>query len=278
MTAAAGLAPEWYTKGEPFMQEKAKIFATHWLPLAAQAQLAKRGDFAQATIGGWPLVVLRADAQLNAFRNTCRHQQMMVVEQPAGTMTKFQCRYHGWIYDLDGHFVEAPPLVAPADPKSEANDLVAIDVASWSGIAMVNMQRGGAPIDALPLAGALPDFAGAVTTDLACNWKVIAEMRLADAHAAGETERRYVFPIVALRRVGGGVVVEQIMARSFVRTRLVAFAFGAEALAWAQAEAVATKARAESLQAERAQGALDDAYRENAAIAALHQRVRGLTA
>ncbi|MEO7403673.1 MAG: Rieske 2Fe-2S domain-containing protein, partial [Burkholderiales bacterium] len=114
MASTASLGAAAYSQGDWFMQEKTSLFARAWVPICADQQIRERGQFASATVGGWPLVALRNDAgRVVGLRNTCKHQSMMVVEQAAGQCDVLRCRYHGWTYDLDGRFKSAPPLVAP---------------------------------------------------------------------------------------------------------------------------------------------------------------------
>src|SRR5579871_4305 len=167
-----------YTQGDFFMREKQGLFATAWLPLCARSQLEGPGAFVSATIGGWPLFAVRnAAGTLGGFRNTCRHQNMMVVESPAGRCENLRCRYHGWTYDLDGGLIAAPPLVAPPDLASPEHRLRRTALQEWGGLVMLCLNEAAAPVAGVPPAGS-PAPAAAVTLDVACNWKVVVESRL----------------------------------------------------------------------------------------------------
>ena len=62
------------------------------------------GTYFLATVDDEPLIVVRGrDEVLRAFYNVCRHRGTAVVEEPCGKAVRFQCPYHAWIYDLDGH-------------------------------------------------------------------------------------------------------------------------------------------------------------------------------
>ncbi|MFN0298827.1 MAG: aromatic ring-hydroxylating oxygenase subunit alpha [Burkholderiales bacterium] len=243
MTTTTWLSPEDYSKGEPFMLEKTSIFAHTWLPLCAASQLAQHGDYMSATIGGWPLFAIRDSASIRAFRNICRHQNMMIVEKPAGRCDVLQCRYHGWQYGLDGRFIAAPPLVAPADAASPNNHLAPLATTEWLGLIF------GSLLDVLlptsmafaDLAAASPDaenqgqeFVHAQTTDVACNWKTFVERRLAD-------QWTFQWPMLTVLAKPGAVIVEQVVPRSFVRTRVVSMVLCPESN---RAEFTASAARA----------------------------------
>jgi nitrite reductase/ring-hydroxylating ferredoxin subunit len=239
-----------YTAGDAFQAEKRTLFTQGWLPLVHEAQVASPGDYAAQTIGGWPLFAIRgADGDVRAFRNVCRHQQMQVVEKLAGRCDALRCRYHGWTYDLAGRFVEAPAPVAPPDPAGEHN-LHGLRTAKLRGILMCTLGAGApigsAALDELFDGEDLP-HAQALTVDAACNWKAWLESRL-----TGDTS--WLAPLVLAARAGGGVIVEQVVPRTFLRTRVVFHRYGRGDGDAMQTAADAARTAAEALQAERAAG------------------------
>src|SRR5881394_3805652 len=118
------LTPEAYVGAEQFVREKRLIFAREWLPFCAAAQVAESGAFVNHAMGGWPVfAVAGAEGVVRAFRNLCRHQNMPVVDQPAGRCSELRCRFHGWTYDLAGALVSAPAPVAPTDAWPERTRL-----------------------------------------------------------------------------------------------------------------------------------------------------------
>src|SRR5438128_1683968 len=69
-----------YSQGDAFQAEKRTIFSAGWLPLCAEAQIGKPGDFLAATVGGWGVVGVRGqDGAVRVLRNACRHQNMQVL-------------------------------------------------------------------------------------------------------------------------------------------------------------------------------------------------------
>lgn len=257
------LTAEMYAQGDAFQQEKRTVFATEWLPMCMGAQIAKAGDFVSNSIGGWPLFAARdAQGAVRVFRNVCRHQQMQVVEKPSGTCENFRCRYHGWTYDHAGRFVTAPPTVAPADPGSPDNNLPALPVRESHGIVLYNLDAaaGEPSIDVIAAAfaarfgDATPQHGGAVTTEIGCNWKTYLE------HALTDDTAQWQWPLLVVRNVGDALVVDQIVPRTFLRTRVVSNVIGragddpAAVLAHVKDAAEQTKAATEALQAARAEG------------------------
>jgi nitrite reductase/ring-hydroxylating ferredoxin subunit len=248
---SAALDATAYSEGEQFQREKRTLFASAWLPFCASAQVAGPGDFVSHSLGGWPLFAIRGkDGVLRAFHNTCRHQQMPVVEKPAGRCDMLRCRYHGWTYDLAGALAVAPPMVAPPDPKSVR--LGSIELAESGPMVFVRLEAGG---DAAPSFEAKGQgLAATATTDVACNWKTYIEALLANP------DWQLSWPLALRHTVEGRTVVRQVVPRSFIRTRVIEFTFGAavdEALNdRLAAAAAADKSAAEALQEQRAGGVL----------------------
>lgn len=261
---------EAYTEGERFQLEKRRLFAREWLPFCAAGQIAAAGQFVNHSIGGWPIFAIRgADGTARGFRNLCRHQGMPVVEQPAGQCDRLRCRYHGWTYDQTGALIEAPPLVAPADPAAPMHHLDALTAREADGMVVVR----GRGVDDTPA----PEFGirdaaylTAVTTDIDANWKAAIEALLIDEIW------RLVWPIALVGTLGPARVVRQIVPRSFSRTRLVDLLFGAPgtdpaaAVVPARQQADQAKQAAQALQARRAAG---DGSADAPAVTAFHAQL-----
>jgi phenylpropionate dioxygenase-like ring-hydroxylating dioxygenase large terminal subunit len=230
-----------YTLGDAFQAEKRTIFSTTWLPLCAEGQLPKRGDYLSSSVGGWGVVAVRdRDSTVHVLRNACRHQNMPVVNSGTGNCANFRCRFHGWTYGLDGRFVSAPPPMAPP-PTQTDRDLLLLAMASTSGLLFFSMgQQAGQP-----QLEDLPAYGGTSTMDIDCNWKVCAEHFLGDS---GD----FVWPLLFVRRDGASAIVRQIVPHTFLRTRLFTHVFGGAATA----SETEVKKACEALQVERAAGTM----------------------
>jgi nitrite reductase/ring-hydroxylating ferredoxin subunit len=248
-------APEFYLRPENFARERRAIFATAWLPLGRGDRLAAPGDYICASLGGWPVFAIRDETgACAAFRNQCRHQGLAVLESGTGNCAELRCRYHGWRYDFAGRFRAAPPLSAPADPGDPMHNLAAVAAESWAGLVFVHF--GAAPP---PLRAGLedaPDLAGLrchaeIATDIEANWKIVVEHCLGLSEAVG---RRYLFPCLVIAGPADGVVVWQVIARSFQRTRLVAHCYEAASGAGAERAAQAVQRSAAERQVGLAAG------------------------
>jgi nitrite reductase/ring-hydroxylating ferredoxin subunit len=216
------MKPTDYSQGDAFQAEKQTIFSSGWLPLCADGQLAKPGDFVALTVGGWSVFAVRDQAGVvRVLRNACRHQNMQVVSAPSGHCETFRCRFHGWTYDLQGRFVGAPPPVAPRDPQSPDLHLAPLATMVASGLVFFSMTE---PSDRPELGEGPAAYGGTVTMEIACNWKVCVEHLLADR--APSPDFTWAWPLLAIRRAGPVTIMEQVVPHTFLRTRLLTHVFG----------------------------------------------------
>lgn len=251
------MAPQAYTAGEQFQRERHTLFAREWLLFAASGQIPAVGNFVSHGIGGWPLFAIRGeDDNARGFHNVCRHQNMPVVDQPAGSCELLRCRYHGWSYRIDGAFDAAPERVAPNGPREEFG-LKPVELIEQNGFCLVRMQPGAAAAPSWP--APLGRYAGAITTDTDANWKAVIEPQLASA------DWHFVWPVALIGRPDAGAsIVRQIVPRTFLRTRIIDLVFTADGsfaddLATVlRQRAVAAKETAEAYQAKRAAGVPPD--------------------
>ncbi|HUN51663.1 MAG TPA: aromatic ring-hydroxylating dioxygenase subunit alpha [Candidatus Sulfotelmatobacter sp.] len=243
------LPPAAYAEADYFQREKRNLFAREWLCFGAAGQLAAPGAFISHALGGWPIIALRGeDGTVRGFRNVCRHQQMPLVEQPAGRCTELRCRYHGWTYDLQGALIRTPDKYPPPEPMRQIG-LQPIDLKEQAGLLFSRLEPGGT---AAPPALA-PDqrrFHAAVQTDVDANWKALAEVLLARAGHG------LIWPNALVLDLGELRLVRQIVPRTFLRTRLIDLVFTADPLAPRAAAGLAArdKQAAEAVQAALARG------------------------
>ncbi|MFI5002444.1 MAG: aromatic ring-hydroxylating dioxygenase subunit alpha [Reyranellales bacterium] len=255
-----------YSQGDAFQLEKRTIFSTQWLPICAEPQIANSGDFLAATVGGWSVVAVRdGGGAARVLRNACRHQQMPVVGTPSGHCESFRCRFHGWTYDLQGKFLEAPAPVAPIDRLSPEVNLASLAVGIEAGIVFFSL---GTP-PALPRLGPWPAYGGTIAIEIDCNWKVCVEHLLAGRpeHSGDFT---WHWPLLGVRRAGTLAIVEQVVPHTFLRTRLFTHVFGGLADDHKQSDRT-IKHVCERLQADRNAGTL--AADDEALLVTFHHRL-----
>jgi nitrite reductase/ring-hydroxylating ferredoxin subunit len=257
-----------YAQGDAFQAEKRTIFSADWLPVCAEAQIPRAGDFLSVTVGGWSLIAVRDQTgAVRVLRNMCRHQSMPVVSTPSGQCEHFRCRFHGWTFDLQGKFLAAPPPVAPAE-RGPQHDLLSLAVVVEAGIVFFCLEALSPP-PSPRLEPALPDYGGTIVTDVAANWKVVVE-HLLDGRPPEADGFTWQAPLLALRRAGTKAIVEQIVPHTFLRTRLFTHVFGDDVEGHRQMTSV-LKANCETLQGGRAAGAMS--AEDNALLSDFHRRI-----
>ena len=104
-------------------------------------------------------------------------------------------------------------------------------------------------------------FSAESTTDIGCNWKIYIE------HCLAADPRSWAWPALVAPSGADGIVVQQVIPRSFSRTRIVQHSFGGATLDLAPA-----KVACEDAQKRAEAGQVSPAA--NAAVAAFRERVR----
>src|ERR1700688_299650 len=118
------LPSTFYVEADAFVRERRTIFAEGWQMIARKGALSAAGDYVCQSLAGLAVFALRDEAGgIGAFLNVCRHQGLPVLDSGAGRLPLMRCRYHGWTYNFDGSFKEAPLKYEPAAPAAPENDL-----------------------------------------------------------------------------------------------------------------------------------------------------------
>ncbi len=144
---------------------------------------------------GVPILISRdQDGELHAMLNVCRHRGTRLVEEPGFCRARktFQCRYHGWTYDLAGGLVRVPrEELFPSLDKSTL-DLVSLPVTERFGFVWVVATPGHAYDFDSFLAPLEPDLGHLGleshvvfrrgTSTARANWKIVVEAFLDGYH------------------------------------------------------------------------------------------------
>jgi benzoate/toluate 1,2-dioxygenase alpha subunit len=93
-----------------YQAEVERIFAKTWVWVAHESEVPEFGDYVTANVAGRPIVVSRgAGGRVTAFLNTCTHRGAILAAHPRGNSAgSFVCFYHGWCFDTEGKFTNAP--------------------------------------------------------------------------------------------------------------------------------------------------------------------------
>jgi len=103
--------PAWTYNSDKFLGlEKEAIFLKTWQLVGHVSELRQPGDYLRFDLLGESAIVLRDKAgAIRAFHNVCRHRAFRLLDGPAGSCGRsIRCRYHGFVYDLDGRLSAVP--------------------------------------------------------------------------------------------------------------------------------------------------------------------------
>jgi Rieske 2Fe-2S family protein len=145
---AETLPQRYFVSAEIFAEEVEKIFASNWVLVGHQSQLAKPGDYFLAEIAGESLIVAKDQrSTIRAFYNVCRHRGARLCEQQNGHAAAIQCSYHAWTYALDGRLIGAPHMdETPGFNKAEY-PLKPARLGLWEGFIFLNLADTSFPLE-----------------------------------------------------------------------------------------------------------------------------------
>lgn len=180
-----GLPTSFYSDPDIYELDMNAVFRGAWQYLGPVDQLRDVGDVMVGFAADVPVVVTRAqDGRLHGFVNICRHRGYQVAAENAKDCRRLLCRYHAWVYNLDGTLAGAPGSAAdPNFPKAELG-LLPISVDQFGPMVLVNSNPSAASFrDSYPELQQLDhrmneDPKGryflqrSVVWKAACNWKI----------------------------------------------------------------------------------------------------------
>jgi phenylpropionate dioxygenase-like ring-hydroxylating dioxygenase large terminal subunit len=186
-----------YTDPERYARERETVLRRSWQVICRSSEIAATGDFVTWEGHGETIVVTRRrDGGVAAFHNVCQHRGARIVSEPAGCARRFTCRWHSWVYDLEGAVVGVPDR--EDFDESELAGLAAppVETDEWGGWVWAVLAGPG-------VAPPLLEWLGAdITSDLGAyrmeqmtlveklvwevpvNWKVIVDAFNENYHAA----------------------------------------------------------------------------------------------
>lgn len=185
----------WYTSDAVFEFELGSLFAHSWQLAGEASSLAAAGDFRVEDIAASSIILLRdKNGTLRAFHNVCRHRAGPVAAG-RGNCKVLRCRYHGWVYRLDGSLHTAPEIgdVQNFDPA----EFGLVPLATETVAGMIFVLPGGGQRSMTPAPRELFSeirqrvgqfnfsalkFYRRDTYDIRCNWKVYVDNYLEGYH------------------------------------------------------------------------------------------------
>ena len=192
---AKTLPQRYFISPEIFAEELQKIFATRWVLVGHQSQLAGPGDYFLAEVAGESLIVAKDQrSTIRAFYNVCRHRGARLCEEKNGHAAAIQCPYHAWTYALDGRLIGAPHMdETPGFNKTEY-PLKQVRLGLWEGFIFFNLADASASLENWfePLGTKFSPWnlaalrsAKRIEYDVRANWKLMFQNYSECYHCAG---------------------------------------------------------------------------------------------
>ena len=177
------LEQRFYTDPDIYQLEIDRIITRNWILAGHESQLPNAGDFKVLNAANESAIIVRnADGSLKAFANVCRHRGSLICLESHGNTRKFECPYHGWVYDTSGKLVAARSM--PKDFDKSGYSLNEVSVDTVYGLMFVCFSDDPPSLDRarkdLEAPMAMFDFenmkvAVQKTYSIAANWKLAIE-------------------------------------------------------------------------------------------------------
>jgi len=130
------LEQRFYTDSAIYQLELERILTQNWFLAGHVSQVPEPGDFFVTRMANESAIVVRgSDGNVKAFANVCRHRGSLVCLQQSGSAKKFECPYHGWMYDIDGNLTAARSM--PPDFDRTTYGLVPVSLEDLGGLIFV---------------------------------------------------------------------------------------------------------------------------------------------
>jgi len=101
--AMNALDKAFYTDADIYERDISEIYLKSWLYAGHSSEIPKVGDYFLFEFAGESVIIIRsAEDKINALLNVCRHRGSRVCLEDRGCAKKLVCRYHAWVYELDG--------------------------------------------------------------------------------------------------------------------------------------------------------------------------------
>ncbi|MDH3588459.1 MAG: aromatic ring-hydroxylating dioxygenase subunit alpha [Gammaproteobacteria bacterium] len=188
------LPGSWYTDPAVYRYELEHVFASAWQLIGHRNSLAKAGDFLVSDIAGAPVLAVRDRSdKIRAFYNVCRHRAGPVATGH-GNCTLLRCRYHGWVYELDGSLRHAPEMDGTRNFDATTIGLEGLELGVTDSLLFVrNSGESALVADIARVVREINDRIGPqtlgshrlyqrVSYDMRCNWKVYVDNYLEGYH------------------------------------------------------------------------------------------------
>ena len=182
---------EWYLNKDIYELEKKVIFDKSWHLIGSQSRIPNCGDTLNTEVLNEPILIVRQkDLSLKAFFNVCQHRGGPLVRENC-SVKSFQCKYHGWVYGIDGSLQKIRDFSGVKNFKKKDYGLKSINITSWMGLIFINLNSN---IKSFPLSDTIIEnhissinisnfkYHSRKSYKLKCNWKIYIDNYLEGYH------------------------------------------------------------------------------------------------
>lgn len=191
--AAARTPPaSWYTDPARLDFERERLFMRTWQYCGPASALSEPGASVQVKVAGHPVILVNdPESGISAWYSVCRHRGGPLTVRCGDAGAFFQCRYHGWAYNLDGTLRGTPQFERGPDFDAGEHGLHRVRCTAWEGFLFVCLDERAPPLDEFVSGVAAlvePLTVGGKRHHLreihpvACNWKVYVDNYLEAYH------------------------------------------------------------------------------------------------
>ena len=138
---AKTIPAEWYHSKRIFDLENKMIFFKSWHLVGSEGILKNPGDAVIEEVSNQPIIIIKQeDNSLRAFFNVCQHRGGPLLTKNSCIKT-LQCKYHGWIYNLNGELKRVREFENVEDFDFEDYNLKSINIKVWQGLIFINFNN-----------------------------------------------------------------------------------------------------------------------------------------
>jgi len=140
------LEQAFYTDADIFERDINEIFLKSWLYAGHVSEIPNVGDWFLFELAGESVIIVRSTGtDISAVLNVCRHRGSKICLEDKGCSKKLICRYHAWVYELDGQLRAAAHM--PDDFDTSKISLKKIHSEVLEGMIYVNFAEQPASFD-----------------------------------------------------------------------------------------------------------------------------------
>ena len=121
--------------------EVAKLWPKVWQVACREEDLPELGDSLVYDITSYSFLVVRAENGIKAFYNSCLHRGRALATCAKKRRSDIKCPFHGFTWNLDGSFREAPCQWDFPHFRPKENSLPEVRVGLWGGFVFINMDE-----------------------------------------------------------------------------------------------------------------------------------------